>query len=75
MKKFVRINENYFALQEEPARPLPQHPEGQLELANQQLRNFISMLGMYHEEGLDTLARDMVIMAQEIKSHKPIDTY
>ena len=75
MKKFVRINENYFALQEEPKAPLPSHPKGQLQNAVQQLNNFISMLGMYHEEGLDTLARDMVQMAHEIKTHKPIETY
>ena len=75
MKKFVRINENYFALKEAPTSPLPSHPEGQLQLAVEQLKNFISMLGMYHEEGLDTLARDMVLMAHQIKTHKPIDTY
>jgi hypothetical protein len=58
--------------------PLPKtkgHPEGQLERANKQLRNFTSLLRTHGEGGLPLMARDMAVMARQIFRGEPIDTY
>ena len=89
MKKFVRINENCFALRElnfdssprvggmDAESPLStgSDPEGQLQAAKEQLQNFISMLDQHGEEGVKILARDMVVMAKEILNGRKISTY
>jgi len=87
MKKFVKINENVFKLgevdfQQPPVSvgdfdvdsPLPTVKSNQINRVKEQLNNFISVLDTKGEEGLQIIARDLVVLAKQIIKGS-VDTY